>query len=60
MDRARLERGVGVLHCEPEFFRDIARRVVGLGAIQPEELRTFTLSVEMAPASGSGKRSTRH
>ena len=37
-----------------------ARRIVGVGAIQPEEQRTFTLSVEMAPAKDSVKRGTRH
>ncbi len=50
-----------VLTIRNERGEEIARRLVGVGAIQPEEQRTFTLSVEMAPAAdkGSGKR-TRH
>ena len=49
-----------VLTIRNERGEDIARRIVGVGAIQPDELRTFTLSVEMAPAKESGKRGTRH
>ena len=47
-----------VLTIRNERGEDIARRIVGVGAIQPEEQRTFTLSVEMSKASG--KRGTRH
>lgn len=35
---------------------EIARRLVGVGAMQPGEQRTFTLSVDMNP----GGRHTRH
>lgn len=47
-----------VLTIRNERGEEIARRLVGVGAMQPEELRTFTLCVEMTPA-GTGKR-TRH
>ena len=41
---------------------EIARRVVGVGAMQPDERCTFTLSVDVAPAGGrfAGKRGARH
>jgi hypothetical protein len=50
-----------VLTIRNEHGEEIARRLVGVGAMQPEEQRTFTLNVEMVPAGdkGSGKR-TRH
>jgi len=47
-----------VLTIRNERGEEIARRIVGVGAMLPEEQRTFTLAVEMAPA-GSAKR-TRH
>jgi hypothetical protein len=47
-----------VLTIRNERGEEIARRVVGVGAIQMDEQRTFTLSLEMAPADG--KRTTRH
>lgn len=47
-----------VLTIRNERGEEIARRLVGVGAIQNDEQRTFTLSVEMAPSTG-GKR-TRH
>jgi hypothetical protein len=51
-----------VLTIRNERGEDIARRIVGVGAMQPDEQRTFTLSVEMVPADdkGAGKRGTRH
>ena len=50
-----------VLTIRNERGEEIARRIVGVGAMQPEEQRTFTLSVEMMPAGDkSGKRGTRH
>ena len=50
-----------VLTIRNERGEEIARRVVGVGAMQAEEQRTFTLSVEMAPAGDkSVKRGTRH
>ena len=48
-----------VLTIRDERGEEIARKLVGVGAMQPDEQRTFTLSVEMNPASASGKR-TRH
>ncbi|HET6602857.1 MAG TPA: hypothetical protein VFG21_01380 [Xanthomonadaceae bacterium] len=43
---------------------EIARKLVGVGAMQPDERRTFTLTVEVAPAAGGAaggkKRLTRH
>jgi hypothetical protein len=50
-----------VLTIRNERGEEIARRLIGVGAIQPEEQRTFTLSVEMAPAIDRDiKRGTRH
>ncbi|HSE12952.1 MAG TPA: hypothetical protein VLB69_09985 [Rudaea sp.] len=51
-----------VLTIRNERGEEIARRLVGVGAMQPEEQRTFTLSVEMSPASDKGptRRGTRH
>jgi hypothetical protein len=45
-----------VLTIRNERGEEIARKLVGVGAMQPNEQRTFTLSVEMNPASASGKR----
>lgn len=40
---------------------EVARQVVGVGAMQPDEQRTFTLAVEVTPATGkAGKKTTRH
>lgn len=41
---------------------EIARKVVGVGGMQPDEARTFTLSVEVAaPGAGpAGGRRSRH
>jgi len=50
-----------VLTIRNERGEEIARRIVGVGAMQPQEQRTFTLSVEMAPAADKDpKRGTRH
>lgn len=46
-----------VLTIRNERGEEIARRLVGVGAMQPGEQRSFALSVEMNP--GGGKR-TRH
>ena len=47
-----------VLTIRNERGEEIARRLVGVGAMQPGELRTFTLSVEMTRAieKSDGKR----
>jgi len=41
---------------------EIARKLIGVGAMSPNEQRTFTLSVEAvaATAKGPGKGGTRH
>lgn len=40
---------------------EVARQVVGVGAMQPGEQRTFTLAVEVTPTAGKGgKKTTRH
>ena len=41
---------------------EIARKLIGVGAMNPSEQRTFTLSVEavLAKAKGPGKGGTRH
>jgi len=51
-----------VLTIRNERGEEIARRLVGVGAMQPDEQRTFTLSVEMSAGSDKGapKRGTRH
>ncbi len=46
-----------VLVIRNERGEEIARRLVGVGAMQPGEQRTFALSVEMNPA---GNKRTRH
>ena len=48
-----------VLTIRNERGEEIARKLVGVGAMQPDEQRSFTLSVEMTQSSASGKR-TRH
>jgi hypothetical protein len=47
-----------VLTIRNERGEEIARRLVGVGAMQPGELRTFTLGVEMTAAieKSDGKR----
>lgn len=39
---------------------EIARKLIGVGAMQPDEQRSFTLTVEVAPARIKGKPGTRH
>jgi hypothetical protein len=41
---------------------EIARKLIGVGAMNPSEQRTFTLSVQAVPAKakGPGKGGTRH
>ena len=48
-----------VLTIRNERGEEIARKLVGVGAMQPDEQRTFTLSVEMTPGSAASRR-TRH
>ncbi|MBB6241939.1 hypothetical protein [Rhodanobacter sp. MP1X3] len=49
-----------VLTIRNERGEEIARKLVGVGAMRPDEQRTFTLSVEMNAAVAGGKRSTWH
>ena len=51
-----------VLTIRNERGEDIARKIVGVGAMQPEEQRTFSLSVELKPTTEKpgAKRGTRH
>ena len=39
---------------------EIARRLVGVGALNPNEVRSFTLSVEAVSAKAKGPREARH
>lgn len=39
---------------------EIARKLVGVGAMAPNEQRSFSLSVDIVPAKGKGKPRTRH
>ena len=51
-----------VVTIKNEQGKEIARKLIGVGALNPNEKRTFSLSVEMAPstAKGSGKNRTKH
>ncbi len=41
--------------------QEIARKLIGVGAMAPNEQRTFSLTVDVVPAKGKGKgKSTRH
>lgn len=39
-----------------ERGQEVGRHVVGVGAIQPDEQRSFTLEVEMTPTAAPGRR----
>ena len=45
-----------VLTIRNERGQEIARQLVGVGALQEGEKRTFSLSVEVAEAAGKGRR----
>lgn len=51
-----------VLSIKNDKGEEVTRQVVGVGAMQPNEARTFSLAVEVTPtpAKGFGKRFTRH
>ena len=42
--------------------QEIARKLIGVGAMAPNEQRTFTLTVDVVPAKSKGKSKsgTRH
>ena len=45
-----------VVSIRNESGKEIARKLIGVGAMAPDELRTFNLSVEVVPSKGkSGK-----
>jgi hypothetical protein len=56
---ARAQEYTMVLAIRNERGEEIARRIVGVGALAPDEQRTFTLTVEMAPAGGDAPRAKR-
>ena len=41
-----------VVSIRNESGKEIARKLIGVGAMNPDELRTFNLSVEVVPAKG--------
>ena len=45
-----------VLSIRNERGEEITRQVVGVGAMKPDETRTFTLAVEMFAAPNKGRR----
>lgn len=45
-----------VLSIRNERGEEINRQVIGVGAVHPDEERTFTLQVEMTEASGKARR----
>lgn len=50
-----------VVSIRNERGQEIARKLIGVGALSPNEQRTFSLSLEMAPSKHkSGKSRTRH
>ncbi|MEL1264704.1 hypothetical protein [Pseudoxanthomonas putridarboris] len=50
-----------VLSIRNDRGEEIARQVVGVGAMQPNEQRSFALAVEVTPVAGKGSaRKTRH
>ena len=40
--------------------QEIARKLIGVGAMAPNEQRSFALSVDVVPAKAKGKARTRH
>ena len=51
-----------VVSIKDDRGQEIANKLIGVGAMQPNEQRTFTLSVEAVSAQGKNlaKRGTRH
>lgn len=48
-----------VLSIQNEKGEEISRQVVGVGGMQPDEERTFTVTVEMFTAVGASRASRR-
>ncbi len=49
-----------VVSIRNERGQEIARKLIGVGALGANEQRSFTLLVEMTPSKGKGKPSLRH
>jgi hypothetical protein len=49
-----------VVSIKNEQGKEIARKLIGVGAMAPDELRTFNLSVEVVPRQAKGGLKTRH
>ena len=49
-----------VVSIKNEAGKEIGRKLIGVGAMAPDELRTFNLSVEVVPRQGKGPLKVRH
>ena len=49
-----------VVSIKNEQGKEIARKLIGVGAMAPNEVRAFNLSVEVVPRQGKGSTKTRH
>jgi hypothetical protein len=49
-----------VVSIRNEQGKEIGRKLIGVGAMAPDELRTFNLSVEVVPSKGKPGKGTRH
>ena len=49
-----------VVSIKNEQGKEIARKLIGVGAMAPDELRTFNLSVEVVPRQVKGGLKTKH
>jgi len=49
-----------VVSIRNEAGKEIGRKLIGVGAMAPDELRTFNLSVEVVPRQGKGPLKIRH
>jgi hypothetical protein len=49
-----------VVSIRNESGKEIARKLIGVGAMAPDEMRTFNLSVEVVPSKGKNGKGTRH
>ena len=49
-----------VVSIKNEAGKEIGRKLIGVGAMAPDELRTFNLSVEVVPRQGKGPIKLKH
>ena len=49
-----------VVSIKNEQGKEIGRKLIGVGAMAPDELRTFNLAVEVVPRQGKGGFKTKH